>query len=565
MAGTGDLGIVIAYQHQFHSNNTSQYFDPSKSISSWNLFPMMLRSYTGGVYNSPQYNNFYLTRIGGNIYLVYNCELCHPINPVTGAPASGITSDWGVHDPLHVPPHDAPEVGVKLKIYANVGSTWQCYELQIWGPGMFLLGPDSGPNGLNAIALGEAIGFNDEYPPRERDLARPTPFYPEIIIYGRQNAEGEYIHEASGELIDPSYPNNAITAVVGGITYEVVVVTATQVGNGQNIKYQGESLLRNGNNYYNYVINNNGTITLSSAPNGTNSTNTTAATKPFQMKQVRIWRKNDVTGVYELWDAYGTWDITTDANGNLIHWQDIYNALVVGKGGIFNYFYPGEYKIEGWYQNSLTQPYVKLPNGSVNPAAPDYLIIEKEFVVIYVEPELIITGILSCDPGDFPIPEHVFKNYAEIDFIDQYNVIESVDIYFTAVGSVVEVLLEHIEESDLLPVYGVETFAELVLTYTTPGDYRVEMNYIYYTATPVSPEIPGPNPRQKTDIFRIIDFFVPVFIVVDGCPHRTTRCEQLDAFFAPSVTIMISDPQNRATSFQYIAKPPVGPNQQAYQ
>jgi len=562
MAGTGNLGIVVAYQHQISSNSTAQYFDNSKSISNVSSMPStMLRTWVGngGVlpYNDAQYNNFYIDKRGNDLYLVYNCELCHPINPSTGRPASGNTSDWGPHDDL-IAVHDPPEINLRFKLYTNSGNIWQIYDMQIWGAGEFYIG--TAPPNIQAIALGEIIGFDDDLP-RERDLAHPPPFRPEIIIYGNQNEAGEYIHQASGELIDPTYPSDRLTVIVGGITYEVLTLTA-QVGSGQNVRYPGESLLRNGNLYYYYAINANGSISVTPAPTSGSSyptiSNTRPALKEFNMTQVKVWRKNDVTGIYELWDAYGAWDLTVDPldPDQLLYWQDIYNALVAGFSGPFEYFYPGEYKIEGWYKNSLTQPYVKLPNGNPNPAAPDHLVIEKEFVVVYEEPYINIDGTISCDPGDFPIPEHVFKNFAEVCFDNGYDVITSIDIYYTAVSGS-EILLEHIEKSDLLPVYGVLTFEELDLFYDLIGDYRVELNYTYYTATPVSPEIPGANPRMKSDIFRIIDFVEPSFTIT-GCIYRFGDEQDVDRYFDPSVTVTIVDPKNIATSFRYTVTPPEG-------
>lgn len=553
----GDLGIVVAYQFQFHSNYTSQYFDGSKAISTWNTFPLRLRTYVGvgGVraYDSPTYNNFYLMIENNTIYLVYNCEGCHPINEITGAPASGVTTDWGIHNPLTLPSHDPPDVEKRLKIYVKTSAIWTCNELQIWGPGRYALGA---VNNVNEIALGEVIGFYDDYPPNERDLAHPPPYAPQIVIYGNQNTLGEYIHEASGELIDPAYPDDLLRVIINGITYEIVVVSAAQVGNGQNIKYQGESMLKNGNVYYNYVINANGSITLSTAPNGTNSTNTTPARIPFQVTQVRIWRENDVTGNLELWDAYGAWDITTDGSGNIIKWQDIYNALVVGKGGIFNYFYPGNYRIEARYQNALTQPYVKLPNGTTNPASPIDLAIDKTFTVIYVPPEIIIDGNIACDPGDFPDPNHVFINFAKVTFEDENEVITAIDVYYTPLG-LSETHLSHIESADLLPIYGVLTFEELMLTYESVGDYRAQQHYTYYTATPQIGETPGPNPKTKTEIFRITSFIAPTFTLI-GCRHLQSDLYEPDAYFEPNVTMIINDPQGVTTAFHYIKTPSDG-------
>ena len=565
-SGLGELGMVITYRHQFHSSNTSKYFDASKTISAWNQLPIMLRAYIGGAgrkeYDTPAYNNYYLSRSGTtgnyNIFLICNCELCHPINPITGAPASGITTDWGEH--ITGSAHSAPEIMKRFRLYVGSSAAWYIYELQIWGSGSFMIGAS---NNIQQIAIGEIIGFDEDFPPNERDLAHPPAEHPQIITYGNQNSQGEYIHQASAEVIDPAYPNNLLTVIINGTTYEVVLITAAQIGSGQTVKFQGESLLKLGTSYYTYTIDINGNITLAAFTSATSS-NTAPATRPFQFNQIRVWRKNDVTGVYELWDAYGVWDLTLDPNGRLVYWKDIYDDLVVNKGpngphGPFEYFYPGEYKIEGWFQNALTQPYTRLPGGGVNPAAPEYLVINKEFVVIYVEPEIEIDGIISCNPDDFPVPEHVFKNFADVTFAEENNVIKSVDIYFTAKGGSVEILLDHIEEADLMPVYGVKTFADLLLIYDIPGDYRVEMNYIYYTATPVNPEVPGPNPRLKTDIFRIIDFIDPSFIIT-GCSHRFGE-EEIDQFFAPSVIITIADPKNIATSFQYTIKPPLEPPQ----
>ena len=69
-------------------------------------------------------------------------------------------------------------VGKKIKAYENFGSSWYVHEIQVWGPGTWIMeNPGSGPATPNQVIFGNPVDIFNDFEPDERDPNFPPPTY----------------------------------------------------------------------------------------------------------------------------------------------------------------------------------------------------------------------------------------------------------------------------------------------------------------------------------------------------------------------------------------------------
>jgi len=73
-------------------------------------------------------------------------------------------------------------VGRKIKVYFGFASLYYEYEVQVWGPGCWVMvNPGSGPATPNSITFGNPVDIFEDFDPNERDPAHPPPTYNPFI------------------------------------------------------------------------------------------------------------------------------------------------------------------------------------------------------------------------------------------------------------------------------------------------------------------------------------------------------------------------------------------------
>ena len=94
----------------------------------------------------------------------------------------------------------------KFKVYVNFGNNWYVYEIQIWGPGTWVIENPSGqPRIPNQLMIGAVVDIFDDFPPNEANPLFPppthNPFVPNLLIEGKEDEWGNYWDRAWGTLL----------------------------------------------------------------------------------------------------------------------------------------------------------------------------------------------------------------------------------------------------------------------------------------------------------------------------------------------------------------------------
>jgi len=119
----------------------------------------------------------------------------------------------------------------RFKVYVNFGNEWYIYELQVWGPGSWIINNPAGqPRIPNAVMVGEVVGIFEELPLVESNPYSPppthNPFKPRLVLTGTQDIIGNYIKQAKATLYN--LPDIVIDSVY---VYKNGVLTGVTLAN----------------------------------------------------------------------------------------------------------------------------------------------------------------------------------------------------------------------------------------------------------------------------------------------------------------------------------------------